>query len=778
MPHTWLRWLASAVVLGLALQPELSSAQKEKENPKPSSSSNSQPSSGSSRPQLIPRGNSGGGSSSGSSGQSSSARSQPKPSGSGSGGSVLQPRSQGGSSGGPSLQPRSSGGGSSGPLLQPRSSGGSSGGSSTPRLPLNNPPTNRPSGGELPHTTLRPNTGGNTGATNPPGIGNATPRNVQPGGGFDPGRSNVNPGTGGLPNVGGRNPLGGGNIGRPNLNDPNAGNVLGPNRNLGDVTGRPNVLDPNQGAPGRATEGLRPRDATRTGDRLPLPNFDPNSNAGKLRGRLDATPNVGVGGDPGKDRGPLNQNLGPDRINIGPRRDPTQPVVRAKVDRNGLFGDLQRNPQLNDEFKTLKGARSRDDVDKVFAKIKTDPAFKNTQLAHLDVDRLPGNFDKNVQRGGFNHLVKSNVGANIHLGDQYNLFVHGGDVARQLNLNQALIVNGGWKNRYVGPVYAGYTKAAYSAWYPGPAYYPAYCWTPLWSPWVSWCFWDYCWPIYDPRPWICRPIYYDPCPPIVIYEYPVFQPLPIVVCGTWVDVPPVIVDTGFDLQLLAVRFVDPGHPDQDLGPRYRAWVRNNSPAAVGAPFNVTLVAANSPVLPAANVLQAGVSVPSIDAGEVVPVDIRLPFAVNRMNSTPDGHRIPFSHLHVLVDSHRDLAELNEENNGAALARGDILPVDPAAFSTDVSAAAPGNLVSLAGEGFGPEPGQLIVSISGVPQQAEVYGWYDLGVYFKVPSMNAGGAIDAEVLVVRGDGAASNPVTLTIAPQQQLTEAPLPPLPAP
>ncbi|HUQ70509.1 MAG TPA: hypothetical protein VM165_13340, partial [Planctomycetaceae bacterium] len=331
---------------------------------------------------------------------------------------------------------------------------------------------------------------------------------------------------------------------------------------------------------------------------------------------------------------------------------------------------------------------------------------------------------------------------------------------------------------YLGPVYGGYTRSAYSSWYTGPGFYPPYAWTPIWSPWVSWTYWDHCLPIYDPRPFWNRPIYwYDPCPPIVYYDYPVWQPLPVVTSGTWVDVPPAIVDTGFDLQLLAVRFVDPGYKEENDGTRLRVWVRNNSRAAIGAPFNVTIVAANGTEL-AGDLPQAGVTVPSMDADEVVPIDLRLPYEANRMNILENGQRTPFTHLHILVDSHRDLQENDEANNGAVIARTDILPVDPAAFSTDVTAAAPGQLVSLAGEGFGPEPGELLVIVGGKPVQAEIYGWYDLGVNFKLPNVDVNDATPVEILVVRGDGAASNPVTISLTPEQLLGQAPLPPVPAP
>jgi hypothetical protein len=226
---------------------------------------------------------------------------------------------------------------------------------------------------------------------------------------------------------------------------------------------------------------------------------------------------------------------------------------------------------------------------------------------------------------------------------------------------------------------------------------------------------------------------------------------------------------------LAVRFVDAGHPEQNLGPRYRVWVRNNSPIALGGAYQVTLVAANSPQL-VGDWPQAGVTIPSMDPQMVLPVDIRLPAVANKLGRQADGQLVPFTHLHAIVDSHRDVAESNEANNGAILDRGTIFPVDPAAFSTEVTATSPGDVVNLAGEGFGPEPGQLLVTINGVSHQAEIQGWYDLGVSFKVPLVPVNSQVDAQIIVVRGDGAVSNPVEFDIAPQGWLQVAPEPALP--
>ncbi|MDC0176405.1 hypothetical protein OAJ60_05680, partial [Planctomycetaceae bacterium] len=108
---------------------------------------------------------------------------------------------------------------------------------------------------------------------------------------------------------------------------------------------------------------------------------------------------------------------------------------------------------------------------------------------------------------------------------------------------------------------------------------------------------------------ICRP-----CRPWVIWTYPTWISLPVVSSGTWVDVAPARA-TGRDLQLLAVRFVDAGHPDQKLGPRYRVWFRNNSDKKIRDDFNVMLLASNDRE-PSRDIPQAGVEVDKIDAGAI------------------------------------------------------------------------------------------------------------------------------------------------------------------
>ncbi|MEX0703102.1 MAG: hypothetical protein WD069_13485 [Planctomycetales bacterium] len=401
------------------------------------------------------------------------------------------------------------------------------------------------------------------------------------------------------------------------------------------------------------------------------------------------------------------------------------------------------------------------------------PGMKIPDLQKVaDVRPRPNLADK-LKGGNLANVLGSANGRKMDLGQQFDLKKQG-DVARRLDLFGGLQKQGGWHDRaFCGPVTKDFQHNHFGCWYPGPQCYPSYCWAPCWNPWVQWCWWDYCYPVCDPRPIYCRPICYDPCGPWVHWHYPIWRPLPIVVCGTWVDVPVVHVPVGLDLQLLAVRFVDPGHPEQKLGPRYRVWFRNNSAVDMLHQFDVMLLASNDDV-PSATLPQAGVRVDSMPAGAIQAVDIRLPFEANVMNRDAAGHAVPFDKLHVLIDARREIVEAFEENNGQIMARVDVFPVDPALFAADVDAAPAGSAINLAGEGLGPEPGRVLVFVGGLELEAVTEGWYDLGVRIALPGLQLAAPAAAEIVVVRGDGAATDPLSFTLMPTAAaVVAAPLP-----
>jgi hypothetical protein len=377
-----------------------------------------------------------------------------------------------------------------------------------------------------------------------------------------------------------------------------------------------------------------------------------------------------------------------------------------------------------------------------------------------------------MRSGQLDALVRAPNAQHLKLADQYKL-AQQGDVARRMG-PQKFIVNRvnvtnvynvnhiafHHEDHYHGFVSPAYVHSSFEYRYWGPSFFVGVTYYPTWNPWVAWSWGYHCHPIWDPRPIWCRPIFYDPCPVWVYYSPGVWTPLPEAACGTWVDVKPVVVaPTDYNLQLLAVRFVDPGHPEERQGPRYRVWFRNNSALPVTQAFNVVLLASADGRL-APGLPQTGVRVTAIEAGDTQSVDLRLPFDVYSMARDPAGRASPYSTVHVLVDAQREIPESVRTNNGATIPVTSVLPVDPAAFELDPATASPGSEVLIAGEGFGPEAGRVIVHANGLEYDGEILGWYDMGVRAKLP--NVAGAASADVIIVRGDGAAANPLKVTLA----------------
>jgi len=447
---------------------------------------------------------------------------------------------------------------------------------------------------------------------------------------------------------------------------------------------------------------------------------------------------------------------------------PRKPIEQRHVTRNGI---PQSATQLRDAHQRLDALRQETQRHMPGKSVDSHQRLSELKRAEFSAARLEAarhhgdqsRFHEQLRGGHLDALTRTTVGQKYDLRRQYELYSHG-DVARQLHLDRSIYDHGGWRARTNhGPIAKSFVDIHFGHYYPGPRLYPSRCWYPHWTTWVSWSWWDYCHPIYDPRPVFCRPILYDPCPPVTVFSVATWSPLPIVASGTWVDVPmPDAIPADYDLQLLAVRFVDPGHPEQQLGPRYRVWFRNTSRQDIVTPFNITILASTDDTLGEASP-QTGVRVESIEAGQIQSVDLRLPYAAYEMGRDADGKPVPLTHLHVWVDSHDEVREAFNENNGATLAVGDILPVDPAAFSTDVETGVAGDLISIAGEGFGPERGRVVVDVQGLQLSAEMVGWYDLAAHLSMPHLPLAGPTEMELIVIRGDGAAANPLSRPLVP---------------
>ena len=108
-------------------------------------------------------------------------------------------------------------------------------------------------------------------------------------------------------------------------------------------------------------------------------------------------------------------------------------------------------------------------------------------------------------------------------------------------------------------------------------------------------------------------------------------------------------------------------------------------------------------------------------------------------------------------------EIEEAHNGTILAVADILPVDPVLFGSEDELIAAGSKMTLAGEGLGPAPGRVVVHAAGLEWEAEIEGWTDLGARIQLPAFPLADHTPAEIVLVRGDGAATNPFSVTMTP---------------
>jgi hypothetical protein len=199
------------------------------------------------------------------------------------------------------------------------------------------------------------------------------------------------------------------------------------------------------------------------------------------------------------------------------------------------------------------------------------------------------------------------------------------------------------------------------------------------------------------------------------------------------------------------------------------WIRNNGLVAINVPFNVHAMAANS-ADPVSDMPMSGVRVTSMEPGQTQAIDIRLPISANTVGRDAEGRPAPFRNLHVLIDSDREIAEAAENNNGVNIDRTDILPVDPSLMTASEKTAEVGTTVNLAGEGLGPEAGQVLVNVNGLELQAEIEGWYDLGVRVKLPMLALASPVDAKIVIIRGDKAATNPLEIKLTPSTTTASA--------
>lgn len=94
-------------------------------------------------------------------------------------------------------------------------------------------------------------------------------------------------------------------------------------------------------------------------------------------------------------------------------------------------------------------------------------------------------------------------------------------------------------------------------------------------------------------------------------------------------------------------------PAENLGPRYRVTVLNDSTTNVNQEFTVKLTSSQD-AIPAANLPGSIKRVSGLNAGATTTVDIRLP---------PDQS---YQFVSIVVDGEREVSDANRANNAAVM----------------------------------------------------------------------------------------------------------------
>ena len=153
--------------------------------------------------------------------------------------------------------------------------------------------------------------------------------------------------------------------------------------------------------------------------------------------------------------------------------------------------------------------------------------------------------------------------------------------------------------------------------------------------------------------------------------------------------------------------------------------------------------------------QAGVRVTSIEAGDTQSVDSGCRSTVTRWAATSKAAG-PFSTVHVLVDANREIPQ-RAGSKRADRRPADILPVDPAAFELDpANGGGRRRGARWRAKVSDREPGQVLVHIGGREWRPRSSAGTTWACGCRCPSC-PGRPTAADLIVVRGDGAAANPL---------------------
>ena len=211
---------------------------------------------------------------------------------------------------------------------------------------------------------------------------------------------------------------------------------------------------------------------------------------------------------------------------------------------------------------------------------------------------------------------------------------------------------------------------------------------------------------------------------------------------------PIAAPIAVDVELVDVRLIDAGN-GRTTGPAFRVWVRNNGPIEIASPLEVVLVAGDDrPVGDTAPHAAAEFKSPA--AGELTSVDLRLPFTAYAVGTDAEGRPSPFTKIIAIVNPPETYADARDENNIASFDRDAIKLVD--LKLTSVAVDAEGKTALLSGEGFGRNPGKIVLEAAGLKLLAEVVAWNHSQIRIKLPALDLVEAVTLPTTVRREDGA--------------------------
>ncbi len=215
----------------------------------------------------------------------------------------------------------------------------------------------------------------------------------------------------------------------------------------------------------------------------------------------------------------------------------------------------------------------------------------------------------------------------------------------------------------------------------------------------------------------------------------------------------------FPLELVDVRLIDIGNVASGEGPRFRVVVKNVTSAPLKRPLELMISAgisdAFSPALPAA--VQ---EIEPLGPGQAVAVELRLPAESMAMAYPGRKQPLPFSMLFVLVGGPKNLLGSSSITKLAVRPLGEVRLADIAIAppaSRDVTVGLP---LELQGEGFGPQTGQVLLTVGGVKLNMEILGWNELGIAVRMPKLALAQSTKVQLQVMRADGQPAKPLALT------------------